>query len=110
MVALMLLEGPINGRAFEAYVDQVLAPELKPGDVVVMDNLGGHEGAGVRASIEAAGANLLYLPTYSSNLGPIRNAFSKLKALLRQAAERNVDGLWATVGWSCPHQTGHGAG
>jgi hypothetical protein len=65
MVAPMVLDGPINGAAFQAYVDQVLVPELRTGDVVVMDNLGSHKGAGVRAAIEAAGASLLYLPPYS---------------------------------------------
>ncbi|MDR6287480.1 transposase [Methylopila jiangsuensis] len=86
MVAPMALDGPINGRSFQAYVDQVLVPELKPGDVVVMDNLGSHKGAGVRAAIKAAGAELLYLPPYSPDFNPIENAFSKLKALLRKAA------------------------
>lgn len=97
MVAPMALDGPINGRSFQAYVDQVLVPELKPGDVVVMDNLGSHKGPGVRAAIEAAGAKLLYLPPYSPDFNPIENAFSKLKALLRKAAERSVDGLWAVI-------------
>ena len=98
MVAPMVLDGPINGAAFQAYVDQVLVPELKPGDVVVMDNLGSHKGADVRASIEAAGASLLYLPPYSPDFNPIESAFAKLKALLRKAAERTIDGLWATIG------------
>ena len=98
MVAPMVLDGPINGRAFQAYVDQVLVPELQPGDVVVMDNLGSHKGAGVRAAIEAVGATLLYLPPYSPDFNPIENAFSKLKALLRKAAERTLDGLWTTIG------------
>ncbi len=97
MVAAMALDGPINGRSFQAYVDQVLVPELKPGDVVVMDNLGSHKGAGVRAAIEAAGATLLYLPPYSPDFNPIENAFSKLKALLRKAAKRSVDGLWDAI-------------
>jgi len=98
MVAPMVLDGPINGRAFQAYVDQVLVPELQPGDIVVMDNLGSHKGAGVRASIEAAGARLLYLPPYSPDFNPIENAFAKLKALLRKAAERTVEGLWTAIG------------
>ncbi|RXF66930.1 IS630 family transposase [Hansschlegelia zhihuaiae] len=97
MVAPMALDGPINGRSFQAYVDQVLVPELAPGDVVIMDNLGSHKGAGVRAAIEAAGARLLYLPPYSPDFNPIENAFSKLKALLRKAAERSVDGLWDAI-------------
>jgi transposase len=98
MTAPMVLDGPINGLAFQAYVDQVLVPELKPGDVVVMDNLGSHKGAGVREAIEAAGAKLLYLPPYSPDFNPIENAFAKLKALLRKAAERTVEGLWAKIG------------
>ena len=93
MVAPMVLDGPINGVSFQAYVDQVLVPELRPGDIVIMDNLGSHKGAGVRAAIETAGAELLYLPPYSPDFNPIENAFSKLKAHLRKAAERTVDGL-----------------
>jgi len=98
MVAPMVLDGPINGIAFQAYVDQVLVPELRPGDIVVMDNLGSHKGAGVRAAIEAAGARLLYLPPYSPEFNPIENAFAKLKAMLRKAAARTVEGLWNTIG------------
>jgi transposase len=98
MVAPMVLDGPINGRAFQAYVDQVLVPELRKGDIVVMDNLGSHKGASVRAAIEAAGAKLLYLPPYSPDFNPIENAFSKLKALLRKAADRTVEGLWNAIG------------
>ena len=98
----MVLDGPINGVSFQAYIDQVLVPELRPGDIVVMDNLGSHKGAGVREAIEATGANLLYLPPYSPDFNPIENAFSKLKALLRKAAERTVDGLWNTIGALLP--------
>jgi transposase len=98
MVAPMVLDGPINGVSFQAYVDQVLIPELSPGDIVVMDNLGSHKGVGVREAIEAAGANLLYLPPYSPDFNPIEKAFSKLKALLRKAAERSVDALWHRIG------------
>ncbi len=98
MVAPMVLDGPINGVAFQAYVDQVLAPELRPGDIVVMDNLGSHKGAGVRAAIEAAGASLLYLPPYSPDFNPIENAFAKLKAVLRRVAARAAEGLWAAIG------------
>jgi transposase len=98
MVAPMVLDQPINGAAFQAYVDQVLVPELQPGDIVVMDNLGSHKGPGVRASIEAAGARLLYLPPYSPDFNPIENAFAKLKAMLRKAAERSLDGLWNAIG------------
>ena len=98
MVAPMVLDGPINGVAFQAYVDQVLVPDLEPGDIVVMDNLGSHKGAGVRTAIEAAGASLLYLPPYSPDFNPIENAFAKLKAMLRKAAERTIDGLWNAIG------------
>ena len=97
MVAPMLLDGPMHGIAFLAYVDQVLVPELEPGDIVVMDNLPAHKVAGVRTAIEAAGAKLLYLPPYSPDFNPIEMAFSKLKALLRKAAARTVDHLWDTI-------------
>jgi transposase len=107
MVAPMVLDGPINGLAFQAYVDQVLVPELRKGDVVVMDNLGSHKGAGVRAAIEAAGAKLLYLPPYSPDFNPIENAFAKLKALLRTAAERTVEGLWNAIGCCLDRFTPH---
>ncbi len=98
MTAPMVLDGPINGEAFQAYVDQVLVPELRPGDVVVMDNLGSHKGAGVRPAIEAAGASLLYLPPYSPDFNPIENAFAKLKSALRTAAARSVEALWDVIG------------
>jgi transposase len=98
IAAPMVLDGPINRDAFQAYVDQVLAPELSPGDVVVMDNLSSHKGAAVRRSIEAAGARLLYLPPYSPDFNPIENAFAKLKALLRKAAERTLGALWDRIG------------
>jgi len=98
MMATMVLDGPINRDAFQAYVDQVLVRELRPGDIVIMDNLSSHKGAGIRQAIEAAGARLLFLPPYSPDFNPIENAFAKLKALLRAAAERTVDALWTTIG------------
>ena len=98
IAAPMVLDGPINRNAFQAYVDQVLVPELKPGDVVIMDNLSSHKGPAVRRAIEAAGANLLYLPPYSPDFNPIENAFAKLKALLRKAAIRTVAALWDQIG------------
>ena len=98
ITAPFVLNGPINRDAFQTYVDRVLVPELAPGDIVVMDNLGSHKGPAVRAAIEAAGARLLFLPTYSPDFNPIEMAFSKLKALLRKAAERTVEGLWSTIG------------
>jgi transposase len=97
MVAPLVLDGPINREAFHAYVNQVLVPELMPGDIVVMDNLGSHKGPAVRDAIEAVGATLLYLPPYSPDFNPIENAFAKLKALLRKAAERTVDDLWDAI-------------
>ena len=98
MIAPFVLSGPINRTAFEAYVEQVLLPELRPGDIVIMDNLSSHKGPKVRALIEAAGAKLLFLPPYSPDFNPIEMAFAKLKALLRKAAKRSVEGLWATIG------------
>ena len=98
LIAPFVLDGPINRIAFETYVEKVLVPELRPGDIVILDNLSSHKGQRVREMIEAAGASLLYLPPYSPDLNPIENAFAKLKALLRKAAERTVDGLWIAIG------------
>jgi transposase len=98
MIAPFVLDGPIHRSAFETYVERVLVPELRQGDIVVMDNLSSHKGPVVRKMIEAAGASLLFLPPYSPDFNPIETAFAKLKALLRKAAERTVDGLWATIG------------
>ena len=98
MVAPMVLDGPINGDWFEAYVAKVLVPELRSGDVVIIDNLSSHKRASVRELIEAAGARLLFLPPYSPDFNPIEKAFARLKALLRKAAERTVSGLWDLIG------------
>lgn len=98
IAAPFVLDGPINRIAFEAYVEKVLVPELRPGDIVIMDNLSSHKGPRVREVIEAAGASLLFLPPYSPDFNPIENAFAKLKAHLRKAAERTVDGLWNAIG------------
>ena len=98
MVAPMVLDGPINGDWFEAYVRHVLAPSLRPGDIVIMDNLSSHKRIAARQLIEAAGAELRFLPPYSPDFNPIEMAFSKLKALLRKAAERTVEGLWDAIG------------
>jgi len=98
LFAPMVLNGPIDGPWFQAYVEQVLVPELRPGDIVIMDNLGSHKSPRIGAAIEAAGATLRYLPAYSPDLNPIEMAFSKLKAGLRKAAERNVDALWNRIG------------
>jgi transposase len=98
MIAPMVLDGPINGDWFEAYVGQVLVPELKPGDIVIMDNLSSHKRASVLAMIENAGASLRFLPPYSPDFNPIEKAFSRLKAMLRKAGERTVGGLWDLIG------------
>jgi len=97
LTAPCVIDGPMNGDAFLAYVEQVLVPGLNPGDIVVLDNLGAHKVPGVREAIEAAGATLLYLPPYSPDFNPIEQLFAKLKALLRKAAERSVDGLWNRI-------------
>ena len=95
--APMLLDGPMDGDAFRAYVTHVLVPELAPGDIVAMDNLPAHKVTGVHATIEQAGATLLYLPPYSPDLNPIEMAFSKLKAALRKAAVRTIHDLWQVI-------------
>jgi len=100
VTAPLLLDGPMNGPTFLAYVQQVLVPTLKRGDVVIMDNVGVHKVAGVREAIEACGAMLLYLPPYSPDLNPIEQFFSKLKAVLRKAAARSIESLWTVIG-SC---------
>jgi transposase len=97
MTAPMVLDGPMTGAWFLAYVEQVLVPTLRPGDIVILDNLPAHKNAAARRAIEAAGAKLLFLPPYSPDLNPIENAFSKLKALLRKAAARTVQQLWKAI-------------
>jgi transposase len=98
VTAPFVIDRPMNGAIFSAYVEQVLAPTLAPGDIVVMDNLSSHKVVGIRQAIEATGANLLYLPPYSPDLNPIEMLFSKLKALLRKAAERSIEALWTRIG------------
>ncbi len=98
MTAPFVLDGPMDGEAFLIYIRDILAPTLKPGDIAVMDNLPSHKVDGVRQLIEEKGAMLLYLPPYSPDLNPIEQAFSKLKACLRKAAERSVDALWKAIG------------
>jgi transposase len=93
LVAPCAFDGPINGETFRAWIEQFLAPELKPGDIVILDNLPSHKVEGVRTAIENAGARLLYLPSYSPDLNPIEQWFAKLKALLRKAAARTFDAL-----------------
>jgi transposase len=93
-----VLDGPINGRTFTAYVEQFLAPTLAPGDIVIMDNLGSHKGPAVRHAIRARGAKLLFLPPYSPDLNPIEQVFAKLKLLLRKANARTMDAAWQRIG------------
>ena len=88
-----LFDGPINGERFLAYVEQFLVPTLKPGDIVILDNLGSHKGKAVRRAIRAVGARLLFLPKYSPDLNPIEQLFAKLKSLLRKAAVRSLDAV-----------------
>jgi transposase len=110
-----VFDGAINGARFLAYVEQALAPSLRAGDIVVMDNLKAHKVKGVREAIEARGARLLYLPPYSPDFNPIELAFAKLKALLRTAARRTVDALWRAIGHAldaftpseCAHYLAH---
>jgi transposase len=98
ILAPLVLDGPLTGIAFRAYVEQSLAPALEPGDVVVLDNLAAHKVDGVRQALAAAGASVLYLPPYSPDLNPIEQLFAKLKTLLRKAAARTKDDLWSIIG------------
>jgi transposase len=93
-----VIDGPINGTSFRAYVEQMLVPTLSPGDVVVLDNLGSHKGKAIRRAIRAVGAKLFFLPPYSPDLNPIEQVFSKLKTLLRKADERTHPGTWQRIG------------
>ena len=93
-----LLEGPIDGENFRTYVERVLVPTLREGDIVIMDDLGSHKGKAVRSLIRSVGAKLFFLPKYSPDLNPIEQVFAKLKALLRKAGERTVSALWDRIG------------
>jgi transposase len=93
-----LLDGPINAEGFKAYVEKVLVPTLRPGDLVIMDNLGSHKGKAVRRAIRSAGAKLFFLPKYSPDLNPIEQVFAKLKHLLRNAAARTIETVVAAIG------------
>jgi len=93
-----VLDGPINGTLFTAYVEQFLAPTLAPGDIVILDNLGSHKGQAARAAIRDAGAHLLFLPPYSPDLNPIEQLFAKLKHLMRKAQERTHPATWRRIG------------
>jgi transposase len=107
MTAPCVLDGPMTGAAFLAYVEQMLAPTLNAGDIVIMDNLPAHKAGGVRAAIEAVGATLLYLPPYSPDFNPIEMAFAKLKALLRGVAARTIPALWQTIAAALDRFTPH---
>jgi transposase len=98
LIAPFVVDGPMTGAIFKAYAAHLLAPSLRPGDVVILDNLAAHKGASVRETIARAGASLLYLPPYSPDLNPIEPVFAKLKALLRKAQARTRDDLWTTIG------------
>ena len=93
-----VLDGPIDGDSFRTYVEKVLVPCLKPGDIVILDNLGSHKGRAIRAAIRAAKAKLFFLPAYSPDLNPIEQAFAKMKTLLRKADARTIDETWRTIG------------
>jgi transposase len=95
--APMVIDEPMDGDVFLAYVQQVLVPTLVPGETVILDNLGSHKVDGVELAIHGAGASLLYLPPYSPDLNPIENFFAKLKALLRKAAKRSTEALWEEI-------------
>jgi transposase len=98
VIAPCVLDGPMTGEVFKAYVEQLLAPALRPGDVVVLDNLPAHKVKGVHEALRAAGASALYLPPYSPDLNPIEQLFARLKALLRKATARTQDALWSAIG------------
>ena len=98
LTAPVVVDGAMNGDVFRSYVEQVLAPTLAPGDIVILDNLSSHKVAGAREAIEARGASLVYLPPYSPDLNPIEQAFAKLEALLRKIAARTISALWDALG------------
>ena len=98
ITAPCVFDGPINGTSFLSYVEQVLLPTLKPGDIVVLDNLGSHKSDAVRKAVRSVGARLLFLPPYSPDLNPIEQVFAKLKHLLRKAKERTVEATWKRIG------------
>jgi len=103
VTAPWLIDGPIDGQSFLQYVEEVLAPTLKPGDIVIFDNLGSHKGKAVRNAIRAAGAKLFFLPKYSPDLNPIEKFFAKLKHWLRKAARSTVDAVYHAIADILPH-------
>ena len=102
MTVPCVFDGPINGECFRAYVDQHLVPTLKPGDIVIMDNLGSHKGKAVRAAIRSVDARLWFLPPYSPDLNPIEQSFAKIKHWMRMAQKRTVEQTWRQVGRLVP--------
>ena len=98
-----VIDGPINGTSFRAYVEQLLLPTLSPGDIVIMDNLGSHKGIAIRRLLRSVGAKLFFLPRYSPDLNPIEQVFSKLKRLFRKAKERTVEASWRRIGKLLDH-------
>jgi transposase len=98
LTAPLVLDGPMTGECFLAYIQQFLAPTLRPGDIVIMDNLSSHKQAGVVETIRHVGADVFYLPPYSPDLNPIEKVFAKLKTLLRNHAERTTEALWNRIG------------
>jgi transposase len=107
MTAPMVLDGAMDGAAFELYVTEILVPTLSCGDIVVMDNLPAHKRSQIRVAIEAVGARLMYLPPYSPDLNPIEMAFAKLKAALRKAAARSLEALWTAIAHALTTFTPH---
>lgn len=105
LVAPLVFDGPINGDAFRAWVQQALVPVLQPGDIVVMDNLGSHKVGGIGAAIVAAGAQVRYLPPYSPDYNPIEQVFAKFKTLLKRTAARTMEALWSACGALLDHFT-----
>ena len=105
LTAPCVIDGPINGESFRAYVEQLLVPTLQPGDIVIMDNLGSHKGIAIRKAIRAVNARLVFLPPYSPDLNPIEQVFAKLKILLRKAEERTIEGVWRRIGSLLQHFT-----
>ena len=98
MIAPLVIDGPMNSLIFESYITNTLAKEVRPGDLLIMDNLSAHKTAAVQQALNRAGIKYLYLPPYSPDFSPIENAFSKIKRRMRELAERTFSGLWRALG------------
>jgi transposase len=107
LYAPLVIDGAITGALFRAYVHQQLAPTLRPGDIVILDNLSAHKVAGVREAVAVVPAQLVYLPPYSPDLNPIEQVFAKLRRMLQSAAERSITGLWRRIGQCVDYFTPH---